>query len=156
MGMVHFTPDKAEKLVDKLGHTCGRRAQRFYCRERQIMDNTQLMTRSIVRRVPDGFQPIQRFAPVVGVDFDASILVGTHRLIAAPALAALEWMHIEPQTEQIQPGLSRLATLKATLDRQVRTQDAVDCFSGTTGAHHSFQDVEQCLGQYGHRFKLCA
>jgi len=54
------------------------------------MDSIQLMTRSIVKRVPDGFQPIQRFVSVIGVDFDTSTLVGTHRLIAPPALAALE------------------------------------------------------------------
>lgn len=64
------------------------------------MDDIQLMTRtmakgqlSVVRRIADGFQPVQRFASVIGVNLDASILVRTHGLVSVPALAALEWVH---------------------------------------------------------------
>ena len=113
------------------------------------MDVIQLTTesRSVISRVADGFQPIQRFTPVIGIDFDASVLVGTHRLLASPALAALQWMHIEPQPEQVQPGLRRLAALKAALDGQIWAQNAVDRLGSTTGAHHPFQDVKQPCGQ---------
>jgi len=107
----------------------------------------QPVRKTLVWRIADGFQPIQGFPPVRGVDFDACVLVGAHRLFIRPAFASAEGVQVEPQTEQVEPSLGCLATLKTAFDGQVGTQNAVGGFDGTTGANHAFQDVEQFFGQ---------
>jgi hypothetical protein len=62
-----------------------------------------------------------------GVDFDACILVGTHRLFVYPAFASPEEMQIEPQTKQVKPGLGCFAALKTAFDGQISLPDKCHC-----------------------------
>ena len=86
-------------------------------------------------------------ASIIGEDLDTRILVRAHRLVAVSSFAALEQVHVEPQTEQVQPGLGGLAALETAFDEEIRAQDTVDGFGSTAGAHNAFQDVEQGFSQ---------
>ncbi len=85
--------------------------------------------------------------PIRGVDLDTRLLVRAHRLVAVSSFAAPEQVHVEPQTEQVQPSLGGLAGLETAFDEEIRTQDTVDGFGSTAGAHNAFQDVEQVFSE---------
>ena len=69
------------------------------------------------------------------------------RALPLSLVTALERMHTEPQAEEIEPVLGCLSALEATLDPQVRFQDAVDRLGSTTGSDDVFQDVQQIICQ---------
>jgi len=105
-----------------------------------------------VRRIAQGLHPVGGFPAVWGVDLDARQL---KRALALSLMTALEGMHAEPKTKEIEPVLSRLPTLETAFDPQIGLQDAVNRLSRTTGADHALQDVQQFFGQSVKRLIIC-
>jgi hypothetical protein len=63
-------------------------------------------------------------------------------------------VHIEPRSKQVQEQLpvDQIGTLSAAI--QIRAQNAVDSFSGTTGSHRSFEDVQEFFCYYLTKLRL--